>query len=410
MMVGMAIDVRVIKKKELKDFVATIEHAFGHQLRASDLPVFEKKVDISRLHGAFDSEQIVGTAGVFPFRLTIPGNIVDAAGVTMVGVLPSHRRKGILRRLMRAQMDDARDRGECVAVLFASEESIYQRFGYGFAAKQGHIRIERDRATFLDDDGPVGTARMVPPAERLKVLPSIYDRVRKKTPGMYERSPTWWEAHSWFDPEYIRMGASPFFCAVIEIDGIPEAYATYRIRPKWADDTTPNYTVEVNEAIGTSPLATREIWRYLFGIDLVEWITSYYLPEDWPIFLMLEEPRRARFSFSDSLWLRVVDVKAALEARSYELDTTLVFEIDDPFCEWNAGTWKLDSGDRTVDRTDAAPDLRMNVKDLGAAYLGAFTFAELAAAGRVEGLSEGALQRADAAFVTERSPWAPENF
>ena len=406
----MAIDVRVIKKNEIKDFVTTIEHAFGHQLRASDLPVFEKKIDISRMHGAFESDQIVGTAGVYPFRMTVPGNVVDVAGVTMVGVLPSHRRKGILRQLMRVQMDDARDRGEPIAVLFASEESIYQRFGYGYAAKQGHIRIERGRATFVDDQGPVGSARMVPPAERLKVLPSIYDRVRKETPGMYERSATWWEAHSLFDPEYIRMGASPFFCAVIEIDGIPEAYATYRIRPKWADDTTPDYTVEVHEAMGTSPVATKEIWRYIFGIDLVERITSYYLPEDWPLFLMLQEPRRLRFSYSDSLWLRVVDVKRALEARSYEQETTLVIELGDSFCEWNEGTWKLDTGARSVERTEDSPDLRMKVNDLGAAYLGGFTFAELANAGRVQEVTSGALQRADAAFVTARAPWAPENF
>ena len=406
----MTTTIRVIERAELKDFVRTIEHAFGHQLRASDIPVFEKKVDIGRLHAAFEDEEIVGTAGVYPFRLTVPGNVVDAAGVTMVGVLPSHRRRGILRELMRVQMDDAREREESIAVLFASEESIYQRFGYGYAAKQGHIDIERDRASFLDDTGPVGRARMVPPEERVKVLPSIYDRVRRTRPGMYERSQSWWEAHSLFDAEHVRQGASPLFCAVIEIDGAPEAYATYRIRPKWAADTTPDYRVEVNEAIGTSPVAMREIWRYLFGIDLVERIRAYYLPADSPLLLMLDEPRRLRFSLSDSLWLRIVDIEGALEARSYETETSLIFEVRDSFCPWNEGRWKLDTGSRRLEATDEVPELKVKINDLGATYLGAFTFAELAAAGRVEELKEGAVARADAAFRSTPAPWAPENF
>ena len=408
--VEMAIEIRNIRREHLKSFVTTIEHAFGSELRASDVPRFEKKVDLDRMHAAFDDEEIVGTAGVFPFRFTIPGNVVDAAGVTMVGVLPSHRRRGILRSMMETQMLDARQRNEHIAVLWASEESIYQRFGYGLASNQGHISIERDRARFLDDPGPLGKIRMVPMEERLKVLPAIYDRIRKDTPGMYERSLTWWESHSLYDPEHLRHGASAIFCAVVEIDGSPDGYVVYRIKSRWADDATPASEVQVGEALATSTTATREIWRYVFGIDLVQKISAYYLPADWPVFLMVPEPRRLRFSFSDSLWLRVVDVEGALADRAYAADTVLVLEIADEFCPWNNARWKLDTGAGSASRTEDAPDLRMKVDALAGPYLGAFTFTQMAAADRVEELTGGALERADAAFRTARKPWCPENF
>ena len=406
----MPTEIRNIKREHLEQFVSTIEHAFGTELRASDIPRFERKIELDRMHAVFDDEEIVGTAGVYPFRFTIPGNVVDAAGVTMVGVLPTHRRRGLLRSMMETQMQDARKRNEHIAVLWASEESIYQRFGYGLASNQGHINVERDRATFLDDEGPVGRARMVPPEERLKVLPSIYDRIRKDTPGMYERSQTWWETHSLYDPEHSRHGASPYFCAMVELDGTPSAYAVYRVKARWADDTTPASVVEVHEALATSPAATREIWRYLFGIDLVQRITAYYLPADWPGFLMVREPRRLRFSFTDSLWLRIVDIEGALGDRSYAAETVLVLDVIDDFCPWNNARWRLDTGTGRVVRTEEPADLRMKVNALAGPYLGGFTFSELAAADRVWQLTDGALARADAAFRTPRKPWCPENF
>lgn len=406
----MTIEVRKIKKKELKAFVTTIEHAFGAEMRASDIPAFERKIDIDRMHAAFDDDEMVGSSGVYPFRFTIPGNVVDAAGVTMVGVLPSHRRRGILRSMMETQMLDARRHKEHIAVLWASEESIYQRFGYGLASNQGHISVERDRATFWDDPGTIGRVRMVPADERLKVLPSIYEQIRKDTPGMYERSAIWWEVHSLWDPEHLRHGASPKFCAVVEIDGAPAGYVLYRVKARWADDTTPASVVEVTEALATSSTATREIWRYVFGIDLVQRVTAYYLPEDWPVFLMMAEPRRLRFSFSDSLWLRIVDVEGALSDRSYASDTTLTFEITDEFCPWNEDRWTLDCGNGRVKRTERDADLRMKVNALAGPYLGGFSFSELAAAGRVKELTPGALERADGAFRTPRKPWCPENF
>lgn len=406
----MGIDIRTIERSELERFVYTIETAFGQAMRASDIPEFEKKIDLSRMIGAFDDEDLVASAGIYPFNVTIPGSEIPAAGVTMVGVLPTHRRRGILRKMMRTQMEDARERGESIALLWASEDAIYQRFGYGPSANHGSIDIERDFAKFIDDDGPQGRTRLLDTKERMKVLPSIYDRVRVTRPGMYERSPTWWEAHTLKDPEHMRNGASPLYTVVLELDGKPEAYATYRVRPKWDDSAVPKGKVEVNEAMGTSPLATREIWRYLFGIDLCERVTGWYLPADFPLLLMIQEARRLRFSLNELLWLRLVDLPAALEARSYAAEGSIVFEIEDDFCEWNQGRWRLNAGDRRVRRTEEPPELAMKTNALAGAYLGGHTFAQLARAGRIEERKPGSLAKADAMFHTDIAPWCPENF
>lgn len=406
----MSIEVRTIQKDEVKQFVSTVEAAFGQEIRASDIPAFERKVDTNRLHAAFEDEEIIGTAGVYPFNLTIPGAELDVAGVTMVGVLPSHRRRGVLRQMMRTQLDDVHERGEPIAILWASEDLIYQRFGYGPAADQTRFDADRDRVAFLHDPGPVGRVKLLSEEERLKVIPSIYDRVRRVTPGMYERSTTWWETHSLYQSERSRDRNGPRFCAIVEIDGVPEAYVTYHIKADWDDDATPKSRVDVDEAIATSPEATREIWRFVFGIDLVQRVHAWYLPADHPLFLMVQEPRRLRMSHNEILWLRVVDVIRALEARSYATDDSIIFEVEDDFCPWNTGRYRLEGGDGRVVKTDEAPELRMKIAALAAPYLGGFTFSRMAHAGKVEELVDGALVRADRLFATDRAPWCPENF
>ena len=406
----MSIQIRTIKKDETKKFVATVEAAFGQEMRASDIPNFERKIEHDRMHAAFEDEDVVGTAGAYSFNLTIPGRELQVAGVTMVGVLPSHRRRGVLREMMRTQLDDVRRRGEPIAILWASEDLIYQRFGYGPAADHLHIDADRDRVSFLDDPGPVGRMKLLTAEERLKVIPSIYDRVRRETPGMYERSSTWWESHSLYQSERSRDKDGPLFCAVVEIGGVPEAYAVYNIKGDWADDATPQGRIDVDEAIGTTPQATREIWRFLFGVDLVTRVHGWYLPADHPLFLMVQEPRRLRMSHNEILWLRIVDVVSALKARSYATDESFVFEVEDEFCPWNTGRYLLDAGTGTVEKTEREPELRMKIAALAAPYLGGFTFGRLARAGKVDELVEGAIARADRMFATERAPWCPENF
>lgn len=408
----MSIDVRAIRPDEFRLFLETAETSFGDQLHEEELQRVQKLFEPERCHAAFAGDVMVGTAAAYPFTLTIPGGEVPAAGVTLVGVLPSHRRKGVLTEMMRVQLANIRERREPVAILWASEGNIYHRFGYGLASMYARIDLLRDRAVFRENHDPAGVLQMVSLEEAAKILPNVYERVRVLTPGMYARSDDWWTAHRLADPEHRREGASPLFCAVLDISGRTEGYALYRVRSGDWENAVPNGSLEVSEAIGTSPHATHEIWRFLFGVDLVETIRAWLLPVDHPLLLMLAEPRRLRFSLSDALWLRIMDVEQALAQRSYACDGSVVFEVSDGLCPWNAGRWMLRVSDGTteVQTTSEPSDLRVDVWDLGSVYLGGFTFTQLINARRVEEVTEGAAGRADALFQSDRAPWCPEIF
>ncbi len=390
---------------ELKEFMQLCEAAFGWEFKEDDLPRYERTVEPERFLFAQDGDAKVGTAGAFSFRLSVPGGEVPAAGVTVVGVLPSHRRRGLLTRMMRHQLDDIRERGEPVAILWATEAPIYGRFGYGLASTSVRIETERDRARFRGDPEPVGRTRIVTLAQALELLPEVYERIRPSTPGMVTRSRAWWEAFSLADPEHERDGAGPLFCAVLELDGQIEAYALYRLKLDWEDGISKS-KLTTREVVASSPVATREIWRFLFGVDLVDRILSYNQPADTPLLLMLADPRRLRATTGDALWLRLVDVEAALSARSYAAEGSVTFDLADELCPWNEGIWRLDAGERgaALTKTTSPPELRLETADLASTYLGGFSFAELAAAGRVEELADGVLERADRLFRTPRQP------
>ena len=390
---------------ELVEFLRLCEAAFGHEAHEQDLERWSRVCEPERMLWVSDGDIKVATGGAFSFRLTIPGGELPAAGVTAVGVLPSHRRRGILTQMMREQLDDIRNREEPLAILWASEAPIYGRFGYGLATKTAKISVDRDRAVFRERTEPVGMTRLVALEQAADVLPDVYDRVRAETPGMLARSPTWWQASSLADPEHHRQGAGPLFCAVHELDGEPDAYALYRLKTNW-EEGVPNSALRVREVMATSLVARREIWRFLFGVDLVARIETWNSPPDDPLFLMLTEPRRLRMTLGDALWLRLVDLEAALAARSYAEGEDVVLQVRDSFCDWNDGAWRVPD----AERTDAEPDVRLDTADLGSAYLGGFSFAELARAGRAEEMRPGGLARADALFRTGVTPWCPEVF
>jgi predicted acetyltransferase len=407
----MGIELRELKSDELRRFLETTEAAFGATVTDEEVARLTRIIEPDRMLCAVDDDAIVGTAGAFRFTVSVPGAELAAAAVTMVGVLPSHRRQGILTRMMRHQLHQAREWNEPVAVLWASEGAIYQRFGYGLATRQAFMDIERDRAVFRDVRIPSGRVRLLSFDEATKVLPEVYDRVRRAVPGMMSRTHEWWEAHRLADPEDHRRGG-PMFRAVLEIEGIADAYALYRTHPSWGRDGVPETWLEVIEVVATSPVATREIWSFLFGIDLVARVKASFLASDDPLQLMLAEMGRLRFQLSDALWLRIVDVAGALSARSYATEDSITVELSDSFCLWNEGRWRLDAGydGARVQRTPDPAQLALDAGDLGAAYLGGATFGELARAGRVNELEPGALRRADALFVTERAPWCVEIF
>ncbi len=254
---------------------------------------------------------------------------------------------------------------------------------------------------------PVGAARLVSTDEALASLPVVYDRVRARTPGMLSRTPAWWKNRRMLDLPERRGGGGPLEHMVLEVDGKAEAYALYRMHFDFERGASKGM-VDVLEAVGTSPEATRSLWRVLLDIDWTGSIRLRVLSTDHPLRLLLAEPRRAGFRLHDTLWIRLVDVGGALAARSFAGDASIVLDVRDHFCESNAGRWEVGPGG--AERTDAAPEIALDVSDLGTVYLGGFGFRDLAAAGRVSELGPGALAKADALFRTDHAPYNAEMF
>jgi predicted acetyltransferase len=248
---------------------------------------------------------------------------------------------------------------------------------------------------------------MVPLSEAEAVVAPIYEQVAAGTPGMFARRSAWWQARALVDPEWRRRGGGELQCAVLELGAGPAAYALYRLNVAF-DRGVQTGSVEVVEAMGDSPEATRALWRFLLDIDWMARIRAGLLPLDHPLLLLLAEPRRLRLSVRDGLWVRLVDIAAALSGRSYAGQGSIVIDVADRFCPWNEGRWRVAAGG--VERTGSQPELRCDVTALGSAFLGGFTWVQLARAFRVEELQSGAVRRADALFQGERAPWCPEIF
>ena len=270
--------------------------------------------------------------------MTIPGGVAPCAGITWVGVMPSHRRRGVLTELMRQQLDDLRERGEPLAALWASEPVIYGRFGYGIAAPAAAMEAEHAGFAFRDDPGPTGRARLLTKDEARELFPPIYERARVQRNGMLSRSDARWDGRV-EDPEHWRDGASPKYYVLIELDGQGEAFAMYRVKSKWERGMSQSELVLV-DAIATSTEATRELWRYLFGVDLIAKVSLWNYDPATPLFLMVKDARRLQLKLGDGIWLRLVDVGEALRRRSYAGDDSVVLEVTDEFCSWNEGRYR----------------------------------------------------------------------
>ncbi|HYZ78260.1 MAG TPA: GNAT family N-acetyltransferase [Gaiellaceae bacterium] len=400
------LEVRPCRPEEFRAGLSPIFHYFGRAPTEEAGENIGRLLPADRLHAAWDDGVVVGGAGAFPFELTVPGGRVRAAGVTLVGVLPTHRRRGVLRSMMRAQLDAVHERGEPVAVLWASEDQIYTRFGYGLASLQGEIDVSRAYSTFHEPLERRGRVRLLDKAEAAEALPPIHERVAAETSGMFARSADWWESRLLSDPDWLRRGRGEMQRALLELDGEPVGYALYRLNLSFEYGSSTG-ELDVVEALGTGPQAVAELWRFLLDVDWMDRIKAPLLPIDHPLRLLLAEPRRLRFTLVDGIMVRLVDVGAALAARAYAGDGTVVAEVRDAFCPWNEGRWRLGPG---AERTDAEPELRMDVSALGSVYLGGFTFAELGRAGRLEELASGAVARADELFRVDRAPWCPEIF
>lgn len=405
-------DMRPITEDEVWMFRSRLARAFGgdgepgEEATARFLDLFP----LDRTLAIFDGGEIVATGAALPFDLTVPGSrSVAMAGTTFISVQPTHRRRGMLRQLMESHLDEVGSKGEPVAGLWASEGSIYGRFGFAPAVFRHRLTLTgRTIAMYPGEDE--GRVRLVEPDEAETALPGIYERVRPGRAGMLSRSDTWWSHRHLRDDETSREGMSANRHAVYEVAGIAEGYATYRQKDDW-DDFVPRGRIELGELISATSRARRALWGYLANVDLFGVLKWWNAPVDESLGLHLSEPRLLTAGVADSLWVRLLDVTAALVARSYEEDGELTIEVDDPFRPGTSGSYRLlvDGGEATCTRTGDASDVRCDVDALGHLYLGGGNAIALAEAGRLEG-SVASVTAIHRMFRTDRAPWCPETF
>jgi predicted acetyltransferase len=395
-------ELRPATREEFEEFNRAAMSAFHRELTDADRELYARLDEPERSLAWFDGDRIVATSMALTRELTVPGAVLACAAVTAVTVVPTHRRRGLLTQMMRRQLADVRDRGEAVAMLWASEGPIYGRFGYGLAACSGRLLAYRPAARLAVAPPRGEPLRAGPAGEHVETMRSVHDRLRPERPGMLDRPGQWWP-HRLHDPEGERGGAQPL--QAVLVDG---GYALYAVRPERDADGRPAGEVVVRELVAATPAARAELWAFLLDHDLTRTITWALAPVDEPLRLMLGDPFAVNVVVAGSLWARLVDVPAALAARRYATDPDVVIEVADAFCPWNEGRYRV-AGDG-CERTDAEPDLALSVDALGAAYLGGTTLRSLAEAGRVRELHAGALARASAAFRGEVEPWCPEVF
>lgn len=413
----MVYDVRPIGPEEIEDFARVGNTAFGFQGSDQALEHLKLGFEYDRSLVALDGGRMVGTAGAFSFGLTLPGlATTPVAAVSFVGVLPTHRRRGVLTALMRCQLEDVRERGEPLAILTASESAIYGRFGYGIATLSATYILEREHSALrpeaamavADDKGQV---RLVDQAEARAVFPVIHDANRRRQPGQLALTDGFWDAVVREEPWQDTKGSR--FLAVHEGAGGPDALAEYYF-DRNSDGALSRSRVDVHTLVASDPQAELAMFAYLCGIDLVHDVAISNRPVDEPFRWCLADPRRLRTRhLYDFLWVRPVDVAAALAARRYRVAGRIVVELLDDWMSGTSGAWVLDGGPdgaQAGPARGAEPDIVLGAAELGSILLGGVAPSRLARVGRITELSAGALAKADAMFGIDPAPWCSTEF
>ncbi|MFJ6697037.1 GNAT family N-acetyltransferase [Streptomyces sp. NPDC091272] len=419
-------EIRFVAEAEFAEWARANNTGFlrAQPYTADDLAKRRPRIDLSRTRGAFESGRCVATFRSFAQELTVPGGrSVASSAVSSVTVSPTHRRRGLLGRMMRADLAEAKERGEVVSTLIAAEYPIYGRYGFGPATSTAEWEVDVHR-TGLDPrwSGPEcgGRIDLVDAADLRKSGPELYERFRAHRPGAIDRGALWWEAETGatqysFDP--YRPAFFAVYRAPAGRGGQVEGLVGYRVDDNWGDAKQPLNTVQVSDLIATTPAAERALWHFLCSIDWVSKVRSGYRAPDDLLPDLLPDARAARaVTVADWLWVRVLDVVRALEARTYAAPGagggTVVLDVRDPL-GLAGGRFRLevaaDGGGSCVPTAEEA-DLSLDVRELGALYLGGRSAVRMAALDLVTEGWAGAAARVDALFRTAREPWCPDVF
>ncbi len=410
----MPVDLRPISPDELPAFTraAALVYAIPapDEARLADLAT---TTEFDRTYAGFDAGRIVATSVTASYRLSVPGAILPAGGLASVTVSPTHRRQGLLVAMMRRHLEDGRARGEPLAALWASEAPIYGRFGYGVATRGLRWELHRRHGVFrpeLQGKGlaAAGRVRLLDPAtpgeQLIEQFAPVHERVMAAVPG-FVAPDKWWPAR------LRRFGNDVRWALSHSESGEVDGYAGYRVSAGYTSTGTEN-TLSISELMAPTPTSYAGLLRFLLDHDLVGKVNALFRPIDEPLALMLVDPRRLSATAMEGMWLRLVDVGAALAGRRYQANDRIVLGVDDPFPEPVTTNWCLDAGPdgATCRPTSDPPDLSVGVADLAAAYLGGTRFTDLVRAGLAVEHRPGAAVAATRLFAWDPQPWAPTYF
>ena len=322
-------------------------------------------------YAAFDKTMNTGR-GLLPVRM-----------ISDITVSPTHRRRGLLRAMITEDLRDAVEQGLPLAALTVTEGTIYGRFGFGPAVFTQTVRVDTG-PTFalrpLDDDGSV---ELLEPLEAWPSVEAVFARFHEQTRGSLER-PAFYETIMTGAFDY-ESGPDNKLRTAVHLDGAgrPDGYVAYRPGPR--EDR--RRTINVADLVALTPAAHRRLWRFLADLDLSDAVEWRYAAVDDPLPWALVDPFAARVTRqADALWVRVLDVARALEARPWGADGEIVVEIDDPLGH-AAGRFRVAtvSGSAQVSVTDQTADVGLSAETLGSLYLGGVSVQTLGRGGRLTG-------------------------
>ena len=401
----MGIDVRAVTDDELGRWGDAMWRGFHHTTVEGWADFVRPNYDLSRTTAAFDGERVVGTLRSFASELTVPGGaFVPAAALTNVTVAPSHRRQGLLRRMLDPDLRAAKERGEPLGMLIAAEFPIYGRFGYGDAADHVEYIVDARTVEFLRPGG--GSVELVDASELRKEAPALYERVRREQPGFIGRDDRWWDVSLGITPSPADKPYAGYLGLHRNEQGEPEGYVRYRTDGKF-EARRPDGTLSVDELLAVTPDAYARLWRFCCEVD---WVAHVRAADRSPVealpWIVADARHVAQKWRSDFLWVRPLDVPASLSARAYLTSGRVAFEVVDDQ-RLAHGRFLLDGGPdgATCQPTDASAGFTITAEALGAAYLGGVSLRTLAAAGQVDVHDDAELATADAMFRGAVMPW-----
>lgn len=397
------------------DWTRAVARGFQEAYREESAEIDRRSFEDERCFGFTVEGRWVATFGSLARQLQVPGGVdVATSAVTVVTVHSPYRRRGLLSAMMRRELEECRRRGEPVATLWASESLIYGRYGFGPAVTRHLLKGTSRSLRLLPGVGTSGSVEELTREQYAALARRLHPSLREGRPGTMSRaSETGWD-FPMYDAEHTRADASELrFLAHFDDAGEPDGIATYRFKEDY-EGWEPNSEVRLHELWAEDPAAYASLWRYLLELDLTRRFRYRNAATDEPLRLIVTDHRAVQTEVTDALYVRLVDLPAALRARAYSAALDVVLEVEDDHLPENSGRWRLttkgEPGSTVVERTDAAPDLSLGVLELGTVYLGGTSLRDLHRVARVTEHTPGAVADAATAFSWHRAPWCPDFF